>query len=149
MAECNEKKINEKIQEIEKDEEKLESKIKNYYGKITPDQLIWNLFPDFFYYKLSYHNIISVSQKTNEQGNRINFAYYCIKRLNFNEIAPICEIFDSILKASGDEWSKSSYSIKHVATAINQNPLIKYDIVTNNFSNINLANKNITQIKNF
>ena len=40
MAESNGKKINEKIEEIKKEEEKLKSKIQNYYGKITPDQLI-------------------------------------------------------------------------------------------------------------
>ena len=86
MAESIEK----KIEEIKKEEEKLKSKIQNYYGKITPDQLIWNLFPDFFIYKLTDLNIISVSLKTNAEGSRIDFAYYSKNRLNFNKITPIC-----------------------------------------------------------
>ena len=148
MAECNEKKINEKINEITKNEKELKSKIENYFGKVTPDQLIWNLFPDFFIYKLRELDIISVSIKTNNQGNRIDFAYYSKNRLNFDKITLICEIFDTILRASGDEWTKSSYSTEYVTSATDREPLIKYNIVTNNFLGINLANKNIIQIKN-
>ena len=148
MAESNEKKINEKIEEIKKKEEKLKSKIQNYYGKITPDQLIWNLFPNFFIYKLTDLNIISVSLKTNAEGSRIDFAYYSKNRLNFNKITPICEVFDTILKASGNERTESTSSTDCVVSVPNQEPLIKYTITTHNKTNKNLTNKNIILIKN-
>ena len=145
MAESDEKKINEKIEEIKKEEEKLKSKIQNYYGKITPDQLIWNFFPNFFIYKLTDLNIISVSLKTNAEGSRIDFAYY---RLNFNKITAICEVFDTILNASGNEWTESTSSTDFVVSTLNQEPLIKYTITTHNKTNKNLTNKNIILIKN-
>ena len=98
MAKSNADKLKTKI---EKDEETLKLKVLSFFEEyITPDNIIWELIPDYFVYKLPHLRINSVAIKTNYSGDRIDCSFYVIDYISLVVIVSICEIFDAVLRTS-------------------------------------------------
>ena len=131
-------------------EEILKQSIVNVFGsEITVENLVWEIVPDYFIYKLPNLKIISCSIKTNNEGNRIDFSFFVIDYILFTAIANIFEVFDTIVKSSSDKWSPCSYSTKIIAQILLTKPLIKYILTTINSSTQDLADKNVVRLKIF
>ena len=146
MAESNVEEFKTKIQ---KDEETLKLKVLSYFdGYITPDNLIWELVPDYFVYKLPHLKINSVTIKTNTSGDRIDFSLFVIDYLPFVVIVSICEVFDTILRTSSTKWESASYSLENIAQVSSAISLVKYTITSVNYSGSRLAQGNVHKLRN-
>ena len=146
MAESNAATLKDKIEEGEKE---LKLKIFSYFdAHITPDNLIWELLPDYFVYKLPHLKINSVVIKTNISGDRIDFSFYTIDYISVVVIVSICEIFDTTLRASSDKWDPVTYSHKTITQVSSSVPLIKYTLTAINYSGTRLAQGNVHKLRN-
>ena len=127
----------------------LKQSIVNVFGtEITVENLVWEIVPDYFIYKLPNLKIISCALKTNNEGNRIDFSFFVIDYISFTAIANIFEVFDTIVKSGSDKWTPCSYLTNIITQLVQNKPLIKYTLTTTNSSTQDLADKNIVRLKN-
>ena len=134
----------------EANEESIKTKILEVFGSdIKVDDLVWEIFPDYFKFKLQHLRVVSGCIETSDGGNTIHFSFYVIDNIDISDLSNICSVFDALLRTSSSNWNPCSYSVETIAQVYQEKPLIKYKLTAENFTTEHLAEKNIVHFKAF